>query len=242
MRQPRKSLETSRTTNAVDSRTAIDHFLNTIVKRPTNAPRTGRLAFALDATMSRQPTWDRASHIQSDMFLAAQDLGGLLVQLIYFRGFRECRASGWTDNGTALARKMASVTCQGGLTQIGRVLKHVQKEHHKAPVHAAIFIGDACEENADELCHLASELGIRHVPVFVFQEGRDPTATIAFKEIARLSGGAWAPFDMNSPAQLRDLLKAVAIYATGGQQALQDHYENTPARQRLLEQLKGPTP
>ncbi|MEM7291336.1 MAG: VWA domain-containing protein, partial [Pseudomonadota bacterium] len=41
----------------------------------------GRLLFALDATMSRQPTWDRASNIQASMFTSAGQKTGLAVQL-----------------------------------------------------------------------------------------------------------------------------------------------------------------
>jgi hypothetical protein len=53
----------------------------------------GRLVFALDATMSRQPTWDLACELQGQMFDAAGNAGALNVQLVYFRGFGECRAS-----------------------------------------------------------------------------------------------------------------------------------------------------
>ena len=41
-----------------------------------------------------------------------------------------------------------------------------------------------------------------------------------FRQVARLSGGAYAPFDARSPQVLRDLLSAVAVYAAGGRKAL----------------------
>ena len=55
------------------------------VPAPAQSGR-GRLIFALDATMSRQPTWDLAQTLQAKMFQAAAGLGGLDVQLVYFRG------------------------------------------------------------------------------------------------------------------------------------------------------------
>ncbi len=224
-----------------DSATDIDAFIGALAHRPKRAhgARRGRLVFALDATMSRQPSWDRACQIQGDMFLETEAVGGLSVQLVFFRGHRECKASAWKESGADLAEIMSGVMCRGGYTQIGRVLSHILKEHDKAPVDAAIFVGDACEEEADHLCHLAGELGIRNIPLFLFQEGHDPVVRTAFQEMARLSGGAWAPFDSASPQQLRDLLRAVAVYAAGGAKALADYAKKSSAGIKLLEQMKG---
>ena len=44
----------------------------------------GRLVFALDATMSRQPTWDMACALQADMFREAASLGSLDIRLVYY--------------------------------------------------------------------------------------------------------------------------------------------------------------
>src|SRR5260221_10645939 len=54
----------------------------------------GRLVFALDATMSRQPTWDMACALQADMFREAASLGSLDLPLVYYPGLSEWRASG----------------------------------------------------------------------------------------------------------------------------------------------------
>src|SRR3546814_19102336 len=107
------------------------------------AARRGRLVFALDATASRKPTWDRACHIQAEMFHETAALGGLDVQLEFYRGFRECKASRWHSDPAALGRVMTGVTCLGGQTQIGRVLSHVRGETHRGKVYAVIFVGDA---------------------------------------------------------------------------------------------------
>src|SRR5436853_2218394 len=149
--------------------------------------RRGRLIFAMDATMSREPTWDRALQIQSQMFVETEAIGGLDVQLVYFRGFDECRASKWANTPTALARLMTGIECRGGSTQIGRVLSHIKREASTGRVSAAVYVGDAMEESIDPLCQKAGEIGLLGVPIFMFQEGRDFLAEPAYREIARLT-------------------------------------------------------
>lgn len=206
-------------------RSEIDAFLEKVAATParrTGAAR-GRLIFAMDATMSREPTWDRACRIQGEMFTETAALGGLDVQLVYYRGFGECRASRWVSDPTALLGLMTSVSCRAGLTQIGKVLSHAARETRKHKVDALVFIGDAMEEDGDALGQRAGELGVLGVPVFVFHEGGDPAVGRVFREIARLSGGAYCPFDSASAEHLRELLSAVAVFAAGGRQALLEY-------------------
>jgi hypothetical protein len=223
------------------SRAEIDAFVQRArTLGPTVEPgRRGRLIFALDATMSRQPTWDTACRLQSEMFREAAAVGGLDVQLVYYRGFGECRASGWVANGEHLARLMSRIDCRGGHTQIGKVLAHARHETERARVQALVFIGDAMEEALDTLAAAAGELGLRGVPVFLFQEGGDPVAEQAFREIARLTHGAYCRFDAGAAHQLSELLRAVAVYAAGGLRALADlSARRGTATLKLLEQLK----
>ncbi len=194
--------------------------------RPSAAPdgrRHGRLIFALDATASREPTWDRACHIQAEMFEATAAIGGLDVQLVFYRGFRECKASGWVSDTRTLRDRMTAVRCLGGQTQIGRVLGHALKETRRTKVDAVVFVGDCFEEDIDAVCAKAGELGLCGVPVFAFHEGADPVAARAFSHIARLTGGACAAFDLASADELRRLLGAVAVFAAGGYRALADY-------------------
>ena len=216
-----KKLPTSSQTSGAE----VDAFLRKVAQTPAaqTAGERGRLIFAMDATASREPTWDRASHIQAEMFKETAALGGLEIQLIYYRGFGECRASGWVSNSQELLRRMTGVFCLAGQTQIAKVLKHAIKETKKKKVGALVFVGDCVEEDVDRLGHLAGELGLLGVPCFMFHEGHDPVARMAFQQIARLSGGATCPFDANSAQQLRDLLSAVAVYAAGGRKALADY-------------------
>ncbi|MFP6740793.1 MAG: VWA domain-containing protein [Alphaproteobacteria bacterium] len=203
----------------------VDAFLKRVAATPV--PRSeggrGRLMFAMDATASREPTWDTACHLQGQMFKETAALGGLEVQLVFYRGFGECRSSNWVANSQALVRQMTRVHCVGGHTQIGRVLGHAIKETKKRKVNAVIFVGDCVEEDVDHLCHRAGELGLLGVPLFIFHEGAEPISAGAFKQMARLSNGAYCPFDTGSAAHLRDLLSAVAVYAAGGRKALEDY-------------------
>jgi hypothetical protein len=206
---------------------------------PAQAAGRGNLVFAMDATMSRAPTWDMALRLQGDMFAAVKEVGGLDVQLVYFRGMNECRASKWVSDPDALARLMTSVSCHGGLTQIGKVLTHTLDESRKRKISALVYVGDCMEENVDRLCARAGELALLGVPVFLFQEGDNAPAAKGFREIARLTKGAYCRFDPGSARQLRELLTAVAVYAAGGHKALlalSAEGGNAGAR-RLLEQL-----
>lgn len=182
----------------------------------------GRLMFAMDATASREPSWDRACKIQGDMFSTTAALGGLEIQLCYYRGYDEFDSSPWLSSANALLQRMTSVSCQGGYTQIEKVLQHAIKQTRLKKVQALVFVGDCMEEGVDRLCHLAGELGMLGVPVFIFHEGAEPRAQRAFKQITRLTRGAYCSFDAKSAAQLRDLLSAVAVYAAGGRKALRD--------------------
>jgi hypothetical protein len=203
---------------------------------PHAAQSNGRLIFAMDATMSRQPTWDMALALQAEMFQTVKAVGGLDVQLVYFRGAGECRASRWVSDPDALAALMVQVACAGGYTQIGKVLGHARTEAGKKRVSALVYVGDCMEEDIDDLCGRAGELALLGVPVFLFQEGADARAEKAFREIARLTKGAYCRFDAGSATQLRELLAAVAVYAAGGRKAL-EALTGSGARQ-LLQQLK----
>ena len=221
----------------------VDAFIDAARAMPMPAPASasrGRLIFALDATMSRQPTWDVAMALQGRMFETTAALGGLDVQLAYFRGLNECRASRFGSAGDGLGRYMRTITCQGGNTQIGRILKHARDEARRNKVGALVYVGDAVEERVDPLCGLAGELALLGTKAFLFHEGQDPAAGRAFKEIARLTGGAYAAFDAAAPARLGDLLSAAAAYAAGGLPALEARSgaKDTAAARQLLSQLR----
>jgi hypothetical protein len=215
---------------------AVEAFIKDVARTPPprSADGRARLIFAMDATASREPTWDRACQVQGQMFVETAALGGLDVQLVYYRGFAECRASRWVSDANHLVRLMSGVFCLAGQTKIGRVMQHAIRETDKKRVAALIFVGDCFEENVDEVGQLAGELGMRGVRAFLFQEGNNPVAQRAFRQIAQVTGGAHCRFDSNSPQQLRDLLGAVAAYAAGGRKALDDLSQRSGGEVRAL--------
>jgi hypothetical protein len=220
--------------------TDVNQFLAKVAKTPAlrDGEEAGRLLFAMDATASRESTWDRACHLQAEMFHATTGIGNLSVQLCYYRGFNNFHTSNWCRSAESLLGEMSAVRCLGGHTQINKVLEHAQKEHKKNRLSAIVFVGDAVEESADDLCHLAGQLGVLAIPVFMFQEGADPSVRSTFKQIANLSGGAYAPFNLGSADELKALLSAVAVFATGGRQALDRLGQSRTPAALLSQQMK----
>jgi hypothetical protein len=214
----------------------VARFLEQVQRTPPpqGRARRGRLMFALDATASREPTWDRATRVQGEMFLATQGLGGLEVQLVYFRGFDECRASRWVSEPRTLVDLMTKVLCRAGQTQIERVLRHALRAAKDGALDALVYVGDACEEDVDRLGMLAGELGARGVRAFLFQEGANVDATRAFRQVAELTGGAHCQLTAASADELRQLLRAVAAYAAGGVAALEAANRGAGTKVRLL--------
>lgn len=208
----------------ISTRDEVNKFLQKVRQTPVSPSLgKGRLIFAVDATMSRQALWDQASQLQAEMFLAAGEASGLQVQFAYYRGLMDFHGSSWMDHPEALLREMTSVHCMAGHTQIERVLRHIKNETEKKKVQAAVFVGDAVEEGENTLIKLAGELGLVGTPLFMFQEGYSPEVKAVYSKMAQLSGGAYCHFDDGSVEQLKELLGAVAVYASGGYKAL-EHY------------------
>ncbi|MGI9212947.1 MAG: hypothetical protein ACR2HF_10785 [Methylococcaceae bacterium] len=223
------------------SATEVDTFLAQLKSMPVVSPKQtpGRLLFGLDATASREASWDIARHIQADMFKTAAALGGLTMQVCHYRGLAEFHGTRWVVDSDILLKEMAQVECLGGQTQILRVLEHALAEARLNGVDALVFVGDCVEEDIDRLCRTAGELGLIGVRAFMFLEGRNPEAERAFRQIARLTRGACCRFDAGSARQLRELLTAVATYAAGGMEALRK-ISHDPGG--LLSQLTNPPP
>jgi hypothetical protein len=197
----------------------LAEFLNEVKIEHALTAR-GRLIFGLDATASRKPTWDMAAGFQSQMFKEAAAVGNLDMQLVFFRGDAECKATSWLSDPARLAQIMSKIDVRAGVTQIEKILTHVEKETTLLHVGALVFIGDACEENPDTLIVKARDVGRAKTPAFMFQEGTDPDVQRAFQDIARDTGGAYAKFGPGAAKELGELLKAVVRYAVGGIAAL----------------------
>jgi hypothetical protein len=195
-------------------------------------PTKTRIIFAIDATASRERTWDMASKYQAEMFAAAAS--ALDIQLVYYRGYREFVTSRFISNAHALATIMSAVHCRTGTTQIREVLAHARRQNQEQKVDALIIVSDACEElPVTDLYAEAAEL---KVPTFLFQEGNVPGVAEVYAEIARVTGGAHVRFDAGSAQRLAELLRAITAFAVGGLEALAA--QKTQAAQLLLAQIK----
>jgi len=214
----------------------VADFLDKVARTPPPniAGRRGRLIFAIDATASREPTWDIACQIQAEMFSQTKELGGLDIQLCFYRGFGEFKKTAWLTNADALIARMLKVRCLAGRTQIGKLLRHAVSETKSAKVDAVVFVGDVVEEDVDKLGHRAGELGLLGTPVFVFHEGGEPVSAGVMRQIAELSGGAYCRFDVGSAAQLQQLLAAVAVFSAGGRRALLDYGDRVGGKAALI--------
>jgi len=214
-----------------ETRAEIDAFLAKTEETPT-----ARLIFAVDATASREAVWAQSRQLTAKMFGA---VGGLDVQLVYYRG-EECKASRWVSRPEHLAGMMEKIRCLMGYTQIGRVLAHARTQAKNSKVSALVFVGDAFEENLDALSSDVAALGKLGVRAFMFQEGDDPEARVAFQKIARRTGGAYGQFDAGAAQQLAELLGAAAVFAVGGLPALEARSDAGAVK--LLEQIKRRKP
>jgi hypothetical protein len=219
----------------------ISDFLEQVAKSPIIAKgkQKGRIIFAMDATASRESMWDMASQMHADMFNAVADIGGISIQLCFYRGFNEFRYFDWSNKPKSMQNAISSVHCLAGQTQISKILKHTLNETQQVPVQALVFIGDSMEENVDKLGNLAGQLGIYKTPAFFFQEGNNPIVKRAYQQFSQLSGGAHCSFDAASAHMLADLLKTVARYSVGGLQALQSPSNQSEAVKMLTQQLRG---
>lgn len=215
---------------------SVNTFLEKVKQGAVTSWKPARLIFAMDATASREHSWDLATQLHAELFTTAQQKD-LTVQLVYYRGIFDFHASTWNSKATELHETMQEVRCLGGRTQILRVLTHAYEESLRENVKALAFVGDACEEDPQELYSIAGRLGLIGVPVFLFQEGFESDTSAIFGEIARRTKGVHIPFTPGSAQAFAELLNTVAAYAAGGITAVNQLKGRFTTR--LLEQLQS---
>src|SRR6516165_10714008 len=156
-----KPVQTQNSPGAVATSADVDAFLANIRQHRSSdaGGGTGRLIFGLDATASRESTWDAGCQLQAEMFREVSGISSLNIQLLYYRGISECKASRWTSRPDDLLRLMEGIMCRAGKTQLSKVLAHAKKETQLLKVAALVFVGDAMEENPDTLIPDAGTLG-----------------------------------------------------------------------------------
>jgi hypothetical protein len=120
----------------------------------------GRIAFVIDATGSRVPTWELACQLQSEMLSETAKLGSVELLVIYFRGMDEVGASNWTRDACELQHFMGRIHCEGGYTKYRRAFERVRQEHQRQPINAVVAIGDMLEEEPHTLYDAVVGLGV----------------------------------------------------------------------------------
>lgn len=212
----------------------------TLKKAITNDSRP-RLLFAMDATASREQSWNVALEITGAMFEAVP--GALDVALAYHGGGRVREVTPFSSNAKAFLDKVQQVRCIAGVTALNQVLDRATQI---GGLKALIYIGDCFEENSTLAVEFAQQLKLRGVRCFMFHDtssggqGYDvQTANTVFASIAQITGGALLPFDENSPDLVKALLEAIAVYAAQGIKALEQKRASLPAARLLLEQIRG---
>lgn len=214
--------------------TTVSDFLQATQNHSLSNRSNHRLILGIDATASREATWDIATSLHSEVLSAAEK--SLQIQLAFYRGVADFKTSNWTQTHQSLRKAMERVQCLSGRTQILRFLQHCYGEAINNSIKAIVFIGDCCEEEPQAIVDLAGKLGILGIPIFIFQEGHDPFATKVFREIAKVSRGAHSPFSTDSARTLGDLLEAVISYVLKGHEITSNLLKNRHAK-HLLDQL-----
>lgn len=194
------------------------------------ATKPVRIGFLVDATGSRNESWEQAQTIQAEMFKSVASLRRLALRLVHFGG-NELTDHGWRTNARNIAAQMAAVRCERGLTQILPGLEAFLDESAEHRARAIILVGDSFEEDSEKTEAIALCLKTAGIKVFAFLEGEDWTALSAFKCLADVTGGAFAKFGADLP--LADLCEGVALLTAGGKKGLK-LLDNKRAKQLLL--------
>lgn len=215
-----------------------DFVSRTLVDKPQmDISLAARIVLAVDASHNRQNRLELLGLAQAAMFNTLDANAAVEAQLIYYRGFSECRASTWLRDPERMAELFAKISALAGPSQISRVLRHVVKETRERSVDLVVLVSDEVDENFEDLARCAQELAAARVPVVVLHEVSTQRSLQALSEIARLTHGATLSFDHAKAGQMTALLKAATIYAAGGREALSGIKDQQPAADLLLRAL-----
>jgi hypothetical protein len=199
-------------------------------------PTRPRLIFGFDATASREPAWATARGVTDALVKALP--GELDVALAVHGGSRLHTFTEFTANAGILRDRAAGVRCLAGFTQLLPILSRALSN---PGVRVVTYIGDVFEESLRRGQKLADAMGQQGIRLIVLHDVADWNArrdAEVFLDLARRTGGCVLPFDANAPARLRELLAAVAVYAVGGRELLEERSADLPGAVMLLEHLR----
>jgi hypothetical protein len=203
---------------------------------PESAPTRPRLIFGFDATASREPAWAAARTVTDALVKALP--GELDVALAVHGGSLLHTFTEFTANPNTLRDRAAGIRCIAGHT---RLLSILSRALSSQGVRVVTYIGDVFEESPTRGRKLADAMGLKGIKLIVLHDVADWNArrdAEVFLDLARRTGGCVLPFDANAPARLRDLLAAVAVYAVGGTEMLEEKQGEMPGAVMLLEHLR----
>lgn len=218
----------------------LDRLRAWLIPRPAAtppAPTRPRLIFGVDATASREPAWATARQVTDSLFTALP--GELDIALAVHGGSFLHTFTDFTANPATLRDRAAAITCRSGRTQLLPILSRALSN---PGVRVVLYIGDVFEESPARARRLADALGAQGTKLIVLHDTADWDArrdAEFFADLARRTGGCVLPFDATAVQRLRDLLAAVATYAVGGTDLLEQKRGDLPAAALLLQHLKS---
>jgi hypothetical protein len=225
---------------APKSPTLLDHIRALLTFGTPGVPATTsdrpRLIFGFDATASREPAWATARTVTDALVKALP--GELDVALAVHGGSMLHTFTEFTADPNRLRDRAAGIRCLAGMT---RLLPILSRALSNPGVRVVTYIGDVFEESPVRGRKLADEMGLRGIKLIVLHDTSDWNAkrdAEVFLDLARRTGGCVLPFDANAPARLRELLAAVAVYAVGGSDLLEEKRDELPGAVLLLEHLR----
>jgi hypothetical protein len=194
--------------------------------------KTPKLLFSMDATASRQPSWDVAQEITLSMFDVMP--GGLKIALAYHSGGHLKAVTDFRADAAYFKDQIAGVQCEAGLTALCEILESASEI---PALSSLIYIGDCFEERLDTASRLAQKLKTNGVRCFMFLEGDDGEAREAFNTIAEITGGAVFPFEQQSLVRVKEKLDAIAAFSAGGMKLLKENQGRLPGARELIAKL-----
>lgn len=199
------------------------------------APRA-RLVFALDATGSRQVTWETCAVPLTDALLTALPGHQLDVALAWYGGGR-VTFTGFTSHLGTLRDRAAGVRPKAGRTQFLEILTRCVLQTEGVKV--VCLVADTFEESPPLALKLADALKARGTRLLILHDSASQTFGGAeiFAQMAERTGGAVLPFDASALPRMKDLVGAIGVLAVGGTPMLEARQETMPAAKLLLSHL-----
>jgi len=192
--------------------------------------RRPRLVFAVDATASREATWRSAQKITARMFGVIPD--ALDVALAVHGGDDVHTFTEFSADVDVFRKQAAAVRCETGTTRLCEIMARTLDA---GGVRVMSYIGDAFEEDADEVLELADRFRLRGIQAVMLSDDADPEALAVFRQIAERTGGAVLDFRTGDTVLMGELLAGVATLAIGGRKLLEA--QHTAGARLLLTNL-----